>query len=132
MAVGSSAEEIDTEMKQANKAAEGLAESKHALKQTTEEEIDRIAREIDLEEEKTEEEYKVIEEDKAEGRSDLFNAPQDLRNARELFKSIVKNNKVVEEFKALPNKKKWWKPAKAANLAKRLILTAGDVIEGRY
>ena len=55
-----------------------------------------------------------------------------MRNALGLIKSILKNNDVVEEFRALLNKKKWWKPAKDANLAKRLILAAGDVIESRY
>ena len=35
-------------------------------------------------------------------------------------------------MKALPNKKTWWKLAKDANLVKRLILAAGDIIEGRY
>lgn len=49
-----------------------------------------------------------------------------------LIKSILKNNKVVGEFKALPNKKKWKKPAKDTNLLKRLILAAGDDIEERY
>ena len=62
----------------------------------------------------------------------MFNTPQDFRNALGLIKRILKNNEVVEEFKALSNKKKWWKPAKNANLAKTLILTAGDIIEGRY
>ena len=73
-----------------------------------------------------------MEQEEEEGRSDLFNTPQDSRNALVLIKSLLKNNEVVEEFRALPNKKKWWKPAKDANLAKRLILAAGDVVEGRY
>ena len=44
----------------------------------------------------------------------------------------MKNNEVVEEFKALLNKKKWWKPAKNANQAKRLILATRDIIKERY
>ena len=46
--------------------------------------------------------------------------------------SILKNKDVVEEFRALPNKKYWWKPAKDTNLTKRLILAAEDVIAERY
>ena len=46
--------EIDTEMKEANKTTKDRAESKHAIKELTEEEIKRIAKEIGLEEEKTE------------------------------------------------------------------------------
>lgn len=38
----------------------------------------------------------------------------------------------MEEFKGLLNKKKWCKPAKDTNIAKRLILAAGDVVEGKY
>ena len=92
-----------------------------------------IGKEIGLEEEIiVEEEDKEMEGDKEDGRSDLFNAPQDFRNALGLIKSILKNKEVVKEFKNLLNKKKWWKPSKDANLAKRLILAAGDVIEGRY
>ena len=49
-----------------------------------------------------------------------------------MIKSILKNIKVVEEFRALPKKNKWWKPAKNINLAKRLILAADNVIEGSY
>lgn len=73
----------------------------------------------------------MIEEEQEEERSDLFNEPQDSRNARCLIKSILNKKEVVEEYKALPNKKKWWKPVEDANLAKRLIFAAGDVIEGR-
>ena len=123
----------DIEMKEAAKGTEGLSESKHATKQLSEEEIERMAKEIGLEEEEVEDEDKEMgEEEVEEGRSDLLNALQDSRNALGLIKSILKNNEMVEEFKALPNKKKWWKLAKDANLAKRLIIAAGDVIEGRY
>ena len=91
-----------------------------------------MAREIGLEEATAENEGKEMEVDKEEGRSDLFNAPQDSRNTLGLIKSILKNEEVVGEFKALPNKKIWWKLAKEANLPKRLILAAGDVMEARY
>ena len=123
---------MDTEMKEGTKVVEGLVNSKHMVKNLTEEEIDKIVKEMGWEEEKKEDEDKEIEEKEVKGRNDLFNVPQDSRNALGLIKSILKNNKVVEEFRALPNKKKWWKPAKDANLAKRLILMADDVIEGRY
>ena len=43
-----------------------------------------------------------------------------------MIKSILKNNIVVEEFRVLPNKNKWWKLAKDSKLAKWLILAAGD------
>ena len=71
-------------------------------------------------------------QEEEDGGSDLFNDPHDSRNALWLIKSILKNNEVVQEFRALLNKKKWWIPAKDTNLGKRLILAAGDVIEGRY
>lgn len=125
-------EEKDTEMKEAGRIAEGLADSKHAVKELSEEEIEEMIKEIWLEEEKFEDKDKEMEQEEEEGRSDLLNAPHDSRNVLGLINSILKNNEVVEEFKALPNKKKWWKPAKDANLAKRLILAARDVIEGRY
>ena len=124
--------EKDTEMKEAWTATEGLAESKHAVKELLEKEIEEIVKEIGLEKEKPEDEDKEMEQEEEDRRGDHFNAPQDSRNALGLIKSILKNNKVVEEFKALPNKKKWWKLAKDANLAKRLILLAGDVLEGSY
>ena len=73
-----------------------------------------------------------MEEDNEKGRSNLFNALQDSKNTLGLIKSILKNEEVVEEFRSLPNKKKWCKPANDANLAKRLLFTAGDVIEARY
>ena len=73
-----------------------------------------------------------MEEEKEDRRSDVFNTLQDSRITWGLIKSILKNNEVVEEFIALSNKKKWWKPAKDVNLAKRLIFTAGDVIKERY
>ena len=96
------------------------------------EQIDKIVKEIGLEEEKIEDEDKEMEEEEEEERSDLLTAPQDSKNVLGLIKSILKNQEVVEEFKAFLNKKKWWKPAKDANLAKRVILVAGDVIEERY
>lgn len=71
-------------------------------------------------------------EEEERGRSDHFNTPQDFKIALGLIKSMLNNNIVVEEFRAYPNKEKCWKSAKDANLAKRLILAAGDVIEGRY
>ena len=73
-----------------------------------------------------------MEEDNEKGRSNLFNTLQDFRNTLGLIVSILKNEEVAEEFRALLNKKKWWKPANDANLAKRLIFTAGDVIEAKY
>ena len=111
--------EKDTEMKEAGKATEGLAESKHAVKELSEKEIEEIVKGFGLQEEEVEDEDKEMGQEQEEGRSDLFNAAHDSRNALGLIKSILKNNEVVEEFRALPNKKKWWKPAKDANLAKR-------------
>ena len=96
LAAGSPVREIDTEMKEANKAAEGLVESKHVVKKLLEEEIDRMAKEIGLAEAKLEKENKEMEEDKKEGRSDLFNAPQNSRNTLRLIKSILKNKEMVE------------------------------------
>lgn len=119
-------------MKEATKMTAGLEGSKHATRQLSEEDIDWIVKEIGLEEREREEEDRAMEKDKKDSRSNLFNAPQDSRNALGLVKSILKNNKVVEEFKGLPKTRKWWKPAKNANLAKRLILAARDIIEGRY
>lgn len=72
---------MDTEIKEANKAAEGLAKSKHVVKDLLEEEAERMAREIGLEEDKIDKEDKEMEEDKEERRSDLFNTPQDSSNA---------------------------------------------------
>ena len=103
---GSLAGEMDTEMKEGTKVVEGLVNSKHMVKNLTEEEIDKIVKEMGWEEEKKEDEDKEIEEKEVKGRNDLFNVPQDSRNALGLIKSILKNNKVVEEFRALPNKKK--------------------------
>lgn len=104
--VGSLAKEVDTEMKEAGKTMEGLEESKHLVKELIEEEIEKMAKEIGLVEEKTADEDKEMGEEEEEGSSNLFNAPQDSKNALELIKSILKNNEVVEEFRALPNKKK--------------------------
>ena len=95
-------------------------------------EIEEMVKEFGLGKELVKDQDKEIELEDEDGRSNLFNTPQDSRNAFGLIKSILKNNEVVEEFRPLVNKKKLWKPAKDANLAKRLILVAGDVIEGRY
>ena len=119
-------------MKKAAKVMEGFSESKHAMKQMSEEEIERMAKVMGLEEDAVENKDRKMKKEEEEGRSNLFNAPQDSRNALGLIKSILKNNEAVEEFKDLPNKNKWWKPAKDANLAKRLIMAAEDVVEGRY
>ena len=78
--VGFTVREVDTEMKEASKPAEGLAESKHVVKQLLQEEIDKMAKEKGLEETELKELVKEMEDDKKEGRSDLFNAPQDFRN----------------------------------------------------
>lgn len=51
------------------------------MKQLSEEEIDQMVKEIGLEEEKIEDKDKKIEEEEEEGRSNLFNTPQDSRNA---------------------------------------------------
>ena len=59
-----------------------------------------------MEEEEIESEDKEIGEEEVERKSDLFNGPQDSRNALSLIKSILKNNKVMEEFRAFPTKKK--------------------------
>ena len=74
-AVGFPGKKIDMEMKEANKAAEGLAASKHAVKKLSEEEIDRIVQEIGLEEEKLQDENKEMEDDNEGAWSDLFNTP---------------------------------------------------------
>ena len=95
------------EMKEADKAAEGLAESKHAVKELLEKKIEDIIKGIGLEKERIEDEEKEIKQEEEDGQSDLFNAPQDSRNALGLIKSILKNNKVVEKFSTLSNKKKW-------------------------
>ena len=89
---GSLARAMDTEMKEAIKMIAGMAESKHIVKELTEEEVDRIAREIGLENDKAEEEDKKMKKDKEEGRGDLFIALQDYRNALGL---ILKNKEVV-------------------------------------
>ena len=62
-------------MKKTNKTTEGLVESKHATKELIEEEIERMIKKIDLEEERVEDEDKVMEEEEEEGRSDHFNTP---------------------------------------------------------
>ena len=46
--VGSPTEDVDTEMRKARMASEGLAESKHAVKELTEEEVKKIVKEIGL------------------------------------------------------------------------------------
>ena len=74
-------DEKDTEIKEAGKIAEGLAESKDVVKKLSEKEIDDIVKEIELEEGKIEDKNKEMEQEEEEGRSDLFNMPQDLRNA---------------------------------------------------
>ena len=55
------------------------------------------------EEEKVEEEDKTMEEERKGGRSCLFNAPHNGRHTVGLTKSSLKNNKLMEEFKGLPN-----------------------------
>ena len=104
---GSPTKEIDKEMEEAGNTMEGLAESKHVIKQLLEEKMEWMVKEIGLEEEVTvEEEDQEMEGDKENGRGDLFNARQDSRNALDLIKSILNNNEVVKKFKNLPNKKK--------------------------
>lgn len=87
--VGSPAKEIDAEMREASKTTEGLAKSRHAVKQLSEKEMERMVKEIGLKEEiRIEEEDKEIEEDKKDDRSDLFNALRDSRNAVSLIKAF--------------------------------------------
>ena len=125
-------EDEDLEMEEADKAARGLEGSKHVEKELMEKEIEEMVKEIRLEEEKIEDGDKEMGQEEEDGSSDLFNAPHNSRSAVGLIKTILKHNKVVEEFRSLPNKKKCWELGKDTNLAKRLILAAGDVIEGRY
>lgn len=54
------------------------------------------------------------------------------RNALGFNKIIVQNQIVVVEYKAIPNKTRWWKLARDGNLTKRLICTVEDIIEARY
>ena len=54
-------EEKDIVMKKASKWTEGLAESKHAVKELSEKEIDDMKKEIELGEEKIKNEDKEIE-----------------------------------------------------------------------
>lgn len=65
------------------------------------------------------------------GRSDLANILQNSSNALGRIKSILRKSKIVEEFSAVLNDKKWLKLAKESKLAKMLILALRDVIEGR-
>ena len=71
LTAGSPAREVDTEMKKAAKVTGGFTESKHPTKQLSEEEIERMAKEIGLEEEKVKKEDKEMEEEEEEERSDL-------------------------------------------------------------
>ena len=111
-------EDEDLEMEEADKVTRGLEGSKHVVKELMEKEIKEMIKQIGLKEEKIEDKDKEMGQEEEDGRSDLFNAPHDSRNASGLIRSILKTNEVVEEFRALPNNKKWWKPAKDANLAK--------------
>lgn len=45
-------------------------------------------------------------EEEREEKKEMFHVPHDRRNALVMVKSILKNNVVVEEYKALPNKEK--------------------------
>lgn len=58
---GSPNDEKDTEMKEAGNAAEGLAESKHVVKELLEKQIEEMVKEIGLEEEKIKDEDKEME-----------------------------------------------------------------------
>lgn len=116
-------------MKEVHKIKEGLLESRHVVKEMSKEEIDPMVKEIELEEEKVEEEDKVREEQEEQGRNDLFNAPHNSSNALQVIKSIRKNKERVEEFRAFPNKKKQGTSTKDPNFTKRLALVAGDIIE---
>ena len=73
-AAGPLAVEVDTEMKQATRIKENLADSKHEVKEMSEEEINEMAKERGLEKERTEEKDKAIEEEESEGRSHLFSS----------------------------------------------------------
>lgn len=75
LAESSPAREMDTEIKEAERTTQGLAESKHTVKKLTEEEMERMVKEISLEEERVEDNNKVMEEEEEEGRSNLFNTP---------------------------------------------------------
>ena len=64
--------EKDTEMKEVNKLAEGLAESKHAVKEMSKEEIKDMVKEIGLKEERIEDEDREMEQEEEEERNDLL------------------------------------------------------------
>ena len=108
-----------------------LYESKYVLKELIEEEKIEMVQEIKVKEEGEIKENKKIKEE-AEVKRELKHTLYKVRNRLNLYKLILENDVVVEEFKVLLNKEKQQKLAKDVNLAKRLIVAAGDVIEGRY
>ena len=63
-AAESPAREMYTEMKEVNKATEGLADSKHAVKELSEADIDQMVKERGLEWEKVDDEDREMEEEK--------------------------------------------------------------------
>ena len=109
-----------------------VKDSKNELKQVSEEEINRMAKEMWVDEKQAEVEDKIIEEEEEDRRSNLFNELLNSRNALRIMKSMLNNNKMVEEFQGLLNKRKQWGTVKDINLVKGLIIVAGNVIERRY
>ena len=74
----------------------------------------------------------VMEEEEKDIRSDLSSVLYKAKNTFELITRILKNNKMVEELKAVLNKKNWCKPATDANVVKKLMAIAANVIKERY
>ena len=91
-----------------------------------------MAKEMWVDEKQAEVEDKMIEEEEEDRRSNLFNELLNSRNALRIMKSMLNNNKMVEEFQGLLNKRKYWGTVKDINLVKGLIIVAGNVIERRY
>ena len=65
-----------------------------------------MAKDIQVKEEKIEEDNRVMEQQENDSGSYVFIVPHYGRNVLGWIKSISKNNEAVEELKAFPNNKK--------------------------
>ncbi|KAF8446864.1 hypothetical protein BGX38DRAFT_1270857 [Terfezia claveryi] len=121
------------------KKNQGLKDSRHAVIDLTEEEVDRMAEEViegqgqDRGKEKMGGDKEDVMEVEREGtgiKNRSWKPVWDTREAMTIIYGIKMNGEVLEEINALGPKERSWKSARDAKVARNMIKAGGGCIEG--
>ncbi|RPB19245.1 hypothetical protein L211DRAFT_898222 [Terfezia boudieri ATCC MYA-4762] len=113
----------------------GLKNSRHAVEELSEGEVEEIAKGIveglgEKEEASSEEEDLEMEEERGGGKN--VRSPWTSREHRGIIFDMIENGLVLKEVGELLPKERSWKSKRNANLARSLIVAYGEYVEGGW